>query len=71
MPMFEFKCNNCNSQFETLVFGNEDVVCDNCGSKNIEKQLSIFSSKIKSTTDCQMQGICPNGSCCSNGMCNL
>ncbi len=48
MPIFEFKCKNCNHVFEELVFSSnsssEDIICPACGDKNADKLMSAFSS---------------------------
>lgn len=41
MPIFEYKCNDCNSEFELLKLNlNRDDICPNCNSKNIVKLIS-------------------------------
>ncbi|TFH00314.1 MAG: zinc ribbon domain-containing protein [Calditrichales bacterium] len=48
MPIFEFKCNECQHIFEELVFtSNPDpksMICPECGKKNANKLVSAFSS---------------------------
>ena len=48
MPMFEFVCNECESQFEDLIFGTDlsGVVCPVCGGNQVKKKMSTFASKI-------------------------
>ena len=48
MPIFEFVCDECETLFEELVFGSDidDVVCESCGSEQVRKKMSTFSSKI-------------------------
>jgi putative FmdB family regulatory protein len=48
MPIYEYRCKDCEVVFETFVSSIDDgdkVVCKNCESKNVEKQISTFSSK--------------------------
>ena len=47
MPIFEFICQDCERPFEELVFGfNVDgVVCPSCGSEQVRKKMSTFTSK--------------------------
>ncbi|MCK9420270.1 MAG: zinc ribbon domain-containing protein [Nitrospirae bacterium] len=43
MPIYEYHCNDCNADFEKLVFGsNPEVACEKCGSKKTEKLMSRF-----------------------------
>ena len=48
MPIFEYRCRNCNHSFEELVFSSltsdEDIICPKCGKNNAEKKMSAFSS---------------------------
>lgn len=47
MPIYEFKCKKCGKHFERIVFKplNEvEVICPNCESKEIEKQISAPGS---------------------------
>ena len=48
MPIFEFVCNECEQNFEDLIFGSDinGVVCPVCGSEQVKKKMSTFSSKI-------------------------
>ncbi len=40
MPIFDFRCNDCNKTFELLVRTSAIPVCPGCGSTHLEKQLS-------------------------------
>jgi putative FmdB family regulatory protein len=43
MPIYEYHCKACNTDFEKLVFGsNPEVSCEKCGSKKTEKLMSRF-----------------------------
>ncbi|HDH53341.1 MAG TPA: zinc ribbon domain-containing protein [Nitrospirae bacterium] len=43
MPIYEYKCIDCEEDFEELVSGTDpDVSCPKCSSKNIKKKLSLF-----------------------------
>jgi len=47
MPIFEYKCKNCNSKFEVFhksLSNPEDTVCPKCNSKENQKIFSAFSS---------------------------
>ncbi|NOR13771.1 MAG: hypothetical protein GQ545_11010 [Candidatus Aminicenantes bacterium] len=57
MPIYEFACDACGSCFETLtsIGGEKNVVCMECGSKDIHKLISAFgigggSSRVKSSS---------------------
>ena len=44
MPMYEYKCQECGQCFEALILSpNEEVHCQKCGSRSVERQLSTFA----------------------------
>ena len=80
MPVFEYKCEDCNSIFEILHKStkNQEVIqCPDCRSQHYKKLISVFSSK--SSNSSPDFGGCADGSCgmsqpgggCANGMCGL
>jgi putative FmdB family regulatory protein len=40
MPIYEYRCHDCEAKFEALVRGGEAVACPHCGSSSLEKQLT-------------------------------
>ncbi|RQW86257.1 MAG: zinc ribbon domain-containing protein [Geobacter sp.] len=46
MPMYEYSCTKCGQRFEKLEkkAAAETVVCPNCGSTEVNKEFSSFSS---------------------------
>ena len=42
MPLFEYKCATCQSQFELLIRGADVPTCPNCQSTSLDKVLSSF-----------------------------
>ena len=49
MPIYEYRCKDCETVFETFVSSVADadkVVCKKCESKNVVKQISSFSSRM-------------------------
>lgn len=78
MPIFEYRCQECNTKYDVLVkssaAGNE-VACPKCQSTNNKKLFSTFSAQANGSS--VSQG-CADGSCgyapaggCSSGMCGL
>ena len=57
MPLFEFFCHECGVTFEDLLPSSEseDPVCESCGEANVERLLSTFSYKIKSSWVTRME----------------
>ena len=43
MPMYDFRCGSCGTEFEELVRGKEgenDVRCPDCDSRDIRREIS-------------------------------
>jgi len=47
MPIFEYICQECQHEFETLVFGRDKAKCPKCQSPKLSPQLSIFAMSTK------------------------
>ncbi len=58
MPIREYKCSGCGCQFESIDLGRESdhrsdkTICPNCGSKDIGRKLSLFSSRKGEASSC-------------------
>jgi putative FmdB family regulatory protein len=44
MPLYEYACRNCSSQFEALVRSQEPPACPSCHGKDLERRLSVFAA---------------------------
>jgi len=67
MPIYEYTCKDCSTEFETLVFSAEEKVeCPKCDSEEVVKQMSVPAApKVKSLpTGCSTQGPPCNPNCC-------
>ncbi|MFB3853817.1 MAG: zinc ribbon domain-containing protein [Vicinamibacterales bacterium] len=43
MPIYEYRCQDCHSVFETIVFSSSaKVACPGCGAERVERQPSTF-----------------------------
>ncbi len=40
MPIYEYKCNNCGKDFETLVMGSFKPECPECDSQDLSRLMS-------------------------------
>lgn len=61
MPIFEYICQECDHEFEALVFGREKAECPKCHSKRLTPQLSVFAVSARSGSTSSTPGPC--GSC--------
>ena len=67
MPIFEYRCAECDSKFEELVFGRgeDSTTCKSCGSRRVSRLFSTFAAQSTSSNGgaCynQTAGICQAG----------
>ncbi|MGH9436196.1 MAG: FmdB family zinc ribbon protein [Terriglobia bacterium] len=68
MPIFEYQCRDCGTEFEALVKSRqEEITCKHCASPRVDQRLSTFavaggSSRVEAS------GACPCGAP-RRGMC--
>ncbi|HSE60339.1 MAG TPA: zinc ribbon domain-containing protein [Nitrospiraceae bacterium] len=43
MPLFEYRCTQCQHQFELIVNGSTTPACPSCRSERLEKKISAFA----------------------------
>lgn len=43
MPLYEYRCEDCNHGFELLVRESTTFECPACHGRKLEKQLSVFA----------------------------
>ena len=48
MPMFEYVCKDCETEFEKLVRNTSktEINCPSCESDRVQKKMSTFAAKI-------------------------
>ena len=72
MPLYEFVCAKCETDFEALARSSNwegSVACPHCGSKKLTKKLSVFAAQAGSKPSAPLPGACsrPGGCGCSGG----
>lgn len=79
MPIYEYKCSNCNTKFEILhrsITKVEDVSCPKCNSNEVKKMLSTFSASFNGGgfengyASSQSSSCDTGGGCCGGGSCS-
>jgi len=65
MPIFEYVCQECQHEFEALVFGRDKAKCPKCESKKLNPQLSVFAVSAKGSASSPAP--MPSGGCGSCG----
>ena len=63
MPIFEYICQQCQHEFEALVFGRDKAACPKCQSKKLSPQLSVFAVSGKGMSGSAASPAGPCGSC--------
>lgn len=51
MPIYEYRCKNCRSDFEVLIMNSSDedqVTCPQCEGHAVERVLSCFCKATES-----------------------
>ena len=74
MPLIEFRCKECSSEFEILVGVSEDSekkVCPSCGGRRLEKLLSSFSAGSASKSETGPCGISECAASPGSGVCGM
>jgi len=76
MPIYEFRCRNCNARFEVLVrAASSPVTCPNCGAALLEKQVSapavVSAGEYREAgrTCCGREGRCERPPCSDGSGC--
>ena len=69
MPIFEYRCQACETSFEKLLRSSDKVDCPACGSRRVEKLISIPARPASGTTAGMTCESMPQGGCCGGGMC--
>ena len=44
MPIFEYRCSSCGTEFERLVRASDKPECPSCHSEKLDKKLSVFAT---------------------------
>jgi putative FmdB family regulatory protein len=75
MPLYEYTCCECHSNAELLIRGDEKPECPACGSRELEKQLSVPAAHTSSSPDLPMCQPCDARQCgmpqCAAGGCMM
>jgi len=72
MPIFEFKCLDCEEYIEMLVMNKQDeieMICSKCGSGNLERILSTTSHTVAGGSPSTPSGASSQTRTCSSGSC--
>ncbi len=69
MPIYEYRCKKCETEFECLVLGSDnDVTCPDCQTERVERLMSACS--FKSSGNYSSSAGSSGCSTCSGGHCS-
>jgi putative FmdB family regulatory protein len=63
MPIYEYECQHCATEFEALVRSDTVPECPKCHSTELKKMLSVFATAA-SGAEAAPPADSPCGSCC-------
>lgn len=72
MPMYEYGCQECETQFTLLRRmdqNDQDIICPDCRSNRVQRQFSVFASVGKNDQTLESIPISGGGGCCGGGSC--
>jgi putative FmdB family regulatory protein len=61
MPIYEYHCNDCGTDFEKFLrsmFSKEAITCPDCGGERVNKALSLFGSTSSSSSGASAAAAC-------------
>ena len=68
MPIYEYRCKQCEAEFEKYVPGaTTAVACPTCASEQVMRKLSVFG--LKTVGALQSSGMSGGGGGCCGGGC--
>lgn len=71
MPIYEYACEQCNHEFETLVHSGESVRCPECDSDRLVRRLSVPAAPATTPTGSLPMSCPPDLPPCGPGCCRL
>ncbi len=79
MPVYEYRCSDCNSKFDVFhksMNSDEEIKCPKCDSTNNKKVFSAFSASIDGSSGfSESYGGGSDASCstcgCGGGTCGI
>ena len=63
MPLFEYRCDDCEHAFEVLVRADTHLECPACHGVHLQKQLSVFAVSAQGDRVPSYAASAPCGSC--------
>ncbi len=75
MPIYEYKCETCKTEFEKLVRAQPEALepeCPSCGEHHVSRQQSTFAARANGMSrEAAPSGGCGGGMCRTPGACGM
>lgn len=70
MPIYEYRCGDCQRSFEALVsLGEQAAECPRCRGANLSRELSVFAAGRNGAAAGEAAVAPPAGGGCCGGAC--
>ena len=56
MPIYEYRCEACGTDFERLLRRSDEQVACDCGSEKVTRRLSVFAPHVASGSRSKSSG---------------
>ncbi|SLM32472.1 conserved hypothetical protein [Desulfamplus magnetovallimortis] len=73
MPIFEFKCSDCEEFFEILFMSGDsekEIKCPKCSSFAVERVVSTINYAMGPSVSAKKEGVSKQTRNCSSGSCS-
>ncbi len=68
MPIYTYRCNACDAEFDQLVRSETKVACPQCKGRKLERLMSLTARPASGKpADLSRLGPPPGGGCCGGG----
>ncbi len=73
MPIYTYRCNDCQAQFDQLVRSETKVACPQCDGRELERLMSLTARPASGGKQTGLVGELsrlgppPGGGCCGGG----
>ncbi len=73
MPIYEYHCEDCGTEFEALVRGEEKPGCPSCGRQRLSRRMSVPAAHTagKNQPPCPARDSCGMASPCCGLDCGM
>lgn len=58
MPIYEYRCSGCGTEFEKLVRSGDRPECPSCHSPKLDKKLSVFATSSQQSAKAALPEAC-------------